>query len=108
MPILFLSISITVNIIANIMFRSASTIPTYTPHKILLIAGGIAIGAINALCYAKALEKIELGTAFAVFSGASIVLIAISSYFVFKDAMPVLKIAGMAIIITGIVIVAKT
>lgn len=108
MALVFLLISIAANVGTNALFKQATALDTYSFHKIALLAGGLLFGAVTALCYARSLEKLDLGLAYSVFSGASIILITLMAVVFFKDPLPVGKIVGMAVIIAGIVVVSRS
>jgi multidrug transporter EmrE-like cation transporter len=104
----FLALSIVFNSVANGFFKAGADIQGFPLRKGSLLAVGLLVGLANTLCYIKALEKIELGVAFPLFSAASIVLIALISLFYFHEAISVQKWLGMAVICLGLLIVWKS
>lgn len=104
---ILLAFAVIFNVAANMVFRHASATPGYPSGKMILIAGGLFLGLINTLCYLKALEKIPLGTAFPVFSAASIVLIAGAAGVVFGETWSAQKIVGLITICVGIVVLGR-
>lgn len=107
MGILFLTLAIAFNSVANGFFKAGSGIETLTMRKGMLLGLGLLIGLANTICYIKALEKIDLAIAYSVFSAASIMLIAIISLVFFKEPISVQKTAGLAVICVGILLTWK-
>jgi len=101
---LLLALAIALNSAANLLFRHASTIAGYPTHKLSLLGIGLFVGLINTLCYIKSLEEVPLGTAFPVYSAASILIIAVAAGVLFGEPWPAQKIAGVITICVGIVI----
>jgi multidrug transporter EmrE-like cation transporter len=104
MGALFLTLSVLFNAIANTLFKVGADIETLSPRKLLLLGLGLFIGLANTLCYIKALEKIDLGMAYPVFSAASIILIALLSLLFLKEGMSIQKAAGLVTLCIGLVI----
>lgn len=102
MAVLLLSLSIVFNVAANTLFKTAGAIQDLSIRKGIVLGIGLLIGLANTVCFIKALEKIDLGTAYPVFSAASIVLIGVVSPFVFGEQMSIQKAAGLAVICAGL------
>jgi multidrug transporter EmrE-like cation transporter len=102
MAVLLLSLSIVFNTTANILFKAAGATQDLTMRKGMVLGIGLLIGLANTVCFIKALEKIDLGTAYAVFSAASIVLIGAVSPIVFGEQMSIQKAVGLAVICAGL------
>ena len=105
---LFLLLSILFNSVANGLFKVAAEIQDFSPRKVAFLALGLLIGLANTLCYLKALEKIDLGTAFPLFAAASIIVISLISLFYFHEQLSVQKWIGMAVICAGLAIMWKS
>ncbi len=56
-------------------------------------------------CLSHALKLIPVGLAYAIWSGVGIVLISLIGFFVFKQKLDLPAIAGLALIVAGVVIV---
>jgi multidrug transporter EmrE-like cation transporter len=108
MGALFLTLSVVFNSIANGFFKVAAAIPELSPRKGMLLGVGLLIGLANTLCYLKALEEIDLGVAFPVFSAASIILIALLSVYFFHEALPLQRVAGMVLLCAGLLLIWKS
>lgn len=107
MGVVFLVLAIVFNSAANALFKFASGLPGWDLHKIGLFALGLFLGLVNTLLYIKALETIELSIAYPVLSAASIVVIVLISLILFKEGMSVQKIAGLATICAGLLMMWK-
>lgn len=53
----------------------------------------------------RAMEKIPVGVAYAVWSGVGLAGISLLSWLLFSESMPFLKIAGLGLIIWGMVVI---
>jgi multidrug transporter EmrE-like cation transporter len=104
----FLALSIVFNSVANGFFKAAADIQGFPLRKGSLLAIGLLVGLANTVCYIKALEKMQVGIAFPVFSSASIVLIALISLLYFHEAISIQKWIGMAVIVLGLLMVWKS
>lgn len=108
MGTLFLALSILFNGVANGMFKVAAEIQDYSARKVTFLGLGLLIGLANTLCYLKALEKIDLGMAFPLFAGGSILVISLISLLYFHEQLSVQKWIGMAVICVGLAIMWKS
>jgi multidrug transporter EmrE-like cation transporter len=106
-PVL-LGLAVILNAIANGVFKYATMIQEFSARKIMLLAFGLFIGFVNTLAYVKALEKIDLGVAFPLWSAASIILIAAISFYFFKEQMSVRQLAGLATLCVGMALLWKS
>lgn len=105
MGALFLTLSVLFNAVANTLFKLGADIEILSPRKLTLLGLGLFIGLANTLCYIKALEKIDIGVAYPIFSAASIILIALLSLFMLKEGISVQKAAGLVTLCIGIVLI---
>lgn len=107
MSVFWLTCAVLFNTVANGLLKTGAAIPELSLRKAALIGVGLFLGLLNTLCYIKALEKIDLGTAYTVFSAASILLIGGVSFVLFKEAMSTQKAVGFATICAGILLTWK-
>jgi multidrug transporter EmrE-like cation transporter len=70
------------------------------------ILGGLALYGIGTLLWLNALAKIELSQAYP-FVGLGFVLTAFLGYVIFNDALSPIRLTGTAVVIAGIVLVAR-
>jgi small multidrug resistance pump len=104
---LLLLLAVAFNVTANLLFRHASAIPGYPAQKMVLLGIGLFVGLVNTLLYIKALEQMPLGTAFPVYSAASIVVIAAAAALLFGEAWSMQKVIGVVTICVGIVVLGR-
>jgi multidrug transporter EmrE-like cation transporter len=107
MSVFWLTCAVLFNTVANGLLKAGATIPQLSSRKGVMIGAGLFIGLLNTLCYIKALEKIDLGIAYPVFSAASILLIGGISFFVFREGMSTQKVVGLVTICAGILLTWK-
>lgn len=104
MGTLLLALAVVFNVCANSLFKFAGTIPDLTLRKGTILGLGLLVGLANTLCFIKALEKIDLGVAYPVFSAASIILIGIVAPLLFSESMSLQRVAGLAVICIGLLL----
>ncbi len=107
MAVLYLILSIAFNAVANIMFKSASGMPSFDFPKISLFLGGLFLGAVNTYFFIRSLETLKLSIGYPVFAAGSVLVIALASLVVFKEDLHLTKIVGMAVIVLGIYLVSQ-
>jgi multidrug resistance protein EbrB len=108
MGILFLSLSIVLNTVANGFFKSSADITDLTLRKGVLLGLGLFLGLANTICYIKSLEYVPLGVAFPVWSGGCLVLISLVSFAIFNETISVRQWIGLATVCTGLLLVWKS
>jgi small multidrug resistance pump len=101
---LFLAFSVLCNTVANGFFKAASNVQGMGRQKVLLFGIGLFIGLLNTASYLKALETLNLGTAFAVFAATSTILIALLSFFYFQESLSLQKVLGLSVICAGLLL----
>jgi len=104
---LYLILAIIANAAANVLFKLGSAIDSFTLRKGALLGLGLAIGLVNTVSFIKSLETLELGVAFPVFSAASIVIIAVSSFLLLQEPISTQKAIGLAILCVGLAVLWK-
>lgn len=104
MGTVLLALAVVFNVCANSLFKLAGGIPDLTLRKGGILGLGLLVGLANTLCFIKALEKIDLGVAYPVFSAASIILIALVAPFLFSESMSLQRAAGLAVICLGLLL----
>jgi multidrug transporter EmrE-like cation transporter len=112
--------SVSLSALAQVAFKlglSSHTVRTVmaeesTPRAVISFAtspgvlGGLALYGIGTLLWLNALAKIELSQAYP-FVGLGFVLTAFLGYAVFNDALSPMRLTGTAVVIAGIVLVAR-
>jgi len=90
------------NVGLNVFFKLAAE--RAAPAKYALLAAGLALGGGYAIFFAKALERLELGTAYPTFAGASVILTMAAGMLAFGEPWAWTKGLGAALIVAGIAI----
>ncbi len=106
MKYILLSAAVVFNVVAYGVFRSIA----HRPHDLgwlMLFGIGLALGALNLLCFTVALKQLSLATAYPVFSGATIALMVLASAVVFKEQVTSGMLAGCVVIVAGIVLLTR-
>ncbi len=97
----FLILSVAFNVASYLVYKSISN-----RHQgilwVTVFASGLALGAVNVLCFTKALKEIPLSIAYPLFSGACIFLMALLSHIIFGERLSAVHMAGAAVIVIGI------
>jgi multidrug transporter EmrE-like cation transporter len=104
MKYIYLFLAVGFNTVAYIIFKSIAG-KQYDAGWFTFFAAGLIFGAVNVFLFTKALQGLTLAVAYPVFSGASITLIMLSSYFFFGERISVTNILGACVIIGGIFLV---
>lgn len=90
------------NVGLNVFFKLAGD--RAAPWKYAFLAAGLALGGGYAYFFAKSLERLELGTAYPTFAGASVILTMIVGMLVFGEALAWTKALGAGLIVLGIIV----
>ncbi len=98
-PWLFLSIAIISEVVATSALKSSNGFSQFWP-SLVVVAGYAAAFFFLSLT----LRTIPVGVAYAIWSGAGIVLITVIGWLVLGQALDVPAIVGLALIIVGVVI----
>ncbi len=71
-----------------------------------LFGAGLALGAVNALLFVRAIVVVPLSVAYPTFSAASFVLIVAIAAAVFGEKLQTINIVGLGVVIVGIALAA--
>ena len=88
----------------------AAGAPTGIVQAVLLspaVVGGLALYGLGTVLWLAVLARAELSQAYP-FVGLSFVLTAAMGYFLFADALPPGRIAGIALIVAGVLLVGRS
>ncbi|PTR08546.1 small multidrug resistance pump [Nitrosospira sp. Nsp5] len=96
---LFLSIAIVSEVVATSALKASNGFTQLWPS--LLVVAGYAIAF---FFLSLTLRTIPVGVAYAIWSGAGIVLIALIAWLVFGQSLDIPAIIGLALIIAGVVV----
>ena len=99
MAYLYLTIAIVAEVIATSALKASEGFTKPIPSIIVVIGFGIAF-----YCLSLVLKSIPVGIAYAIWSGLGIVLISIVGLIVFGQKLDAPAIIGLALIISGVVV----
>lgn len=102
MKYLFLSLSVFFNIISYTLYKTIANRRNDWVWYLLFILG-LIFGAVNTFFFTKSLKELNLSIAYPIFSAACIMLMLLVSVVLFKEKVSIMNIAGIFIIIIGIV-----
>lgn len=95
---IILALAILCEVCATSSLKYAAT----SENKLFIIAFALLMSSSFALVY-QAIKVIDLGTAYAVWSGVGLVLVACVGFVIFKEELSFLKVLCIAFIIIGVV-----
>lgn len=93
----WLGIAIVAEVIATSALNASAGFTRAGPAAIAVAGYGVAF-----YCLSLALRTMPLGLAYAVWSGAGIVLLALIGWFAFRQALTLPQLAGLVLILAGI------
>ena len=97
---MLLGIAIVGEVIATSALKSAEGFTRLWPSLVVVIGYAIAF-----YCLSLVLEKIPVGIAYAIWSAAGIVLVAIASWFLYGQKLDLPALIGIILIISGVLII---
>lgn len=97
---IYLVIAIVGEVIATSSLKAAEGFTKIVPSAIVVIGYGAAFYFLS-----LALKSMSLGVAYAIWCGIGIVLISFIGFLVYKQAMDIPAMAGIALIFTGVLII---
>lgn len=99
MPYLYLTIAIVGEVIATSSLKASEGFTRLAPSVVVVIGYGVAFYFLS-----LTLQAIPIGTAYAIWSGLGIVLVALAGWLVFGQKMDIWGAVGMALIVAGVVV----
>ena len=100
MNYLFLAIAIVSEVAATSALKASQNFSRLMPSLIVLIGYGVAFFFLS-----LSLRTIPVGIAYAIWSGAGIILVSLVSYFLYRQRLDASALIGMALIVAGIAII---
>lgn len=100
MQLVYLAIAIVAEVIGTTALKAADGFRALGPSIVVVAAYGVSFYFLS-----LALRTIPIGLAYAIWSGIGIVLISLAGWFVYRQSLDVPAIAGMALIIAGVVVI---
>jgi multidrug transporter EmrE-like cation transporter len=98
-PYLYLTIAIVGEVIATSSLKASEGFTRLAPSVVVVIGYGVAFYFLS-----LTLQAIPIGTAYAIWSGLGIVLVALAGWLVFGQKMDIWGAVGMALIVAGVVV----
>ena len=100
MPWLYLAIAITGEVIGTSALKASESFSLLWPSLITVAGYAVAFYFL-----ALTLRTIPVGVAYAIWAGAGIVIISLIGLFVFGQKLDAAAIAGIGLIVTGVVVI---
>lgn len=100
MHYVYLILAVVAEVIATTALKSANGFTRPVPSLVVMLGYGAAFYLLSVI-----VQTMPLGIVYAMWSGAGIVLVAIAGALVFKQIPDLPALAGMALILAGVVIV---
>ncbi|MEP6906960.1 MAG: multidrug efflux SMR transporter [Pseudoxanthomonas sp.] len=97
---LYLSVAIAAEVIATSALKASNGFTRPLPTTVVLLGYGVAFYFLSLV-----LKTVPVGVAYAIWSGAGIVLIALVGWVILKQSLDAPAIAGMALIIAGVAVI---
>jgi multidrug transporter EmrE-like cation transporter len=105
MSYLMLFLGVLFNVFTNMGFKYAAMVQ-YRPVKKWSFFGiALLFGLANSLFVTEALKTLPLNVVTSIFFSMTIVGLLLVSYFIFHEQLNYMRVAGIAVIISGVVIV---
>jgi len=101
----WLWISIIFNVFTNAGFKYAAMAEANPKKKWTIFSVSLIFGFLNSICFTEALKSVSLNIASAVFFALTIVILALVSYYVFNESISPLHLAGVLVIVAGVIMV---
>jgi small multidrug resistance pump len=96
---IYLLIAILTEVVGTTMMKVSQGLTRLMPSVLMFV-----MYAISFVFMALALKKIEVSTAYAIWSGVGTALIATIGIVAFRESVSILKLAGVVLIIAGVVL----
>jgi multidrug transporter EmrE-like cation transporter len=97
---IYLSIAILAEVVATSSLKAAEGFTRLTPSLIVIFGYGTAFYFLS-----LTLRTMQVGTAYAIWSGVGTVLVSIIAWILFNQKLDAAAIAGITLIIAGVVII---
>jgi small multidrug resistance pump len=97
---IILGISIVAEVIATSALKASEGFTRLVPSIVVVVGYSVAFYLLS-----QALSRIPLGIAYAIWSGAGIVLVSIVGYLRFGEKLDVAALAGIGLIMAGVLVI---
>ena len=99
-PWLALALAIGTEVVATSALKASEGFTRLVPSAVVVVAYGISFW-----CLSLALKTIPVGVAYAIWSGAGIVLIALIAWALFGQTLDTAALLGIGLILAGVVVI---
>lgn len=99
-PWIYLSVAILAEVVATSCLKASEGFTKLLPSLVVVLGYGIAFWFL-----ALSLRSIPVGIAYAVWSGAGIVLISLIGWAVFQQSLDAAALVGMGLIVAGVLVI---
>lgn len=100
MAYVYLLVAIVAEVVGTSALKASEGFSRMIPSALVVLGYGIAF-----YCLSQVLKSIPVGVSYAIWSGLGIVLISLVGAVVFKQALDLPAIIGMALIIAGVAVI---
>ena len=100
MSYLYLTVAIVAEVVATSALKSTEGFTRLTPSLVVAIGYGLAF-----FCLSLTLRTLPVGIAYAIWSGAGIVLVTAIAWFHYGQRLDLPAMAGLALIIAGVLVI---
>lgn len=100
MSYVYLVIAIVAEVIGTSALKAAEGFTRPLPSLVVVAGYGVAF-----YCLSLALKTIPVGIAYAIWSGAGVVLITLIGWLVFRQVLDAAAVAGIALIVAGVLVI---
>jgi small multidrug resistance pump len=100
MSYFYLVIAIVAEVIGTSALKAAEGFTRPLPSLVVVAGYGVAF-----YCLSLALKTIPVGIAYAIWSGAGVVLITLIGWLVFRQVLDAAAVAGIALIVAGVLVI---
>ncbi len=100
-----LIIGVVFNVFTNIGFKYAAMVQNRPVKKWTFFSVALLFGLLNSVCVTEALKSIPLNVVSTIFFSMTIVGLLLVSYFIFHEQMNWMRVAGIRVIVTGVVMI---
>ncbi len=105
MGYIYLYSSILFNVLTNVGFNLAAINDANPAKKWGYFAGGLIFGLLNSFLFMEALKVIPLQVASAIYFSLTIVGLFLAAYFGFNEEVTTVRMIGIFVIISGVIMV---
>ncbi|HNM31445.1 MAG TPA: SMR family transporter [Chitinophagales bacterium] len=101
----WLWLAILFNVFTNAGFKYAAMADGNPKKKWTIFSVSLIFGFLNSICFTEALKGVSLNIAGAVFFSLTIVSLTLVSYYLFNEQISPLHLAGVLVIVAGVIMV---